>query len=374
MANKLIQEARDNSKQVQADIINVYNGIDEKRAREIIQERGLELRRELTLEALNIANSRISELENRLIPKMKAIEGAMQAFADPGFQILLTEAQKTAAASERPSDYELLSELLVDHFQNGNDRIVRAGVSRAVEIVDKISDDALLGLTVFYSVQKFVPVTGGVQQGLNVLNDFYGKLFYNELPVGNEWLDHLDILDAVRVSSFGSLYKLKKICSEDLSGYVDVGIEKRSERHNNAIDMLNKSNLPLSLLVDHELNDGYVRLAIPNKENIKSLVLVLKHRCDMDILITEKQPLTDAQKNTLFSIYDMYNNDENIKNQNVLKIMEKWDNLPNLKKLREWWDNMNGTVQLTSVGKVLAHSNAQRCYKDVPEFNSVQNY
>jgi hypothetical protein len=49
--------------------------------------------------------------------------------------------------------------------------------------------------------------------------------------------------------------------------------------------------------------------------------------------------------------------------------MEEWNKLPNLNKLREWWDNINIRIQLTSVGKVLAHSNAQRCDKNLPPLN-----
>lgn len=149
MANKQIQEAGDNSQQLQANNMIVKIGIDEKRAREIYQEMNLQLKNDYTQEALNIANSRVTEFENRLLPKMDAVEGALEAFADPNFQLLLVQAQKTAASTERPADYDLLSELLIHRFQKGDNRIARAGISRAVEIVDKISDDSLLGLTVF---------------------------------------------------------------------------------------------------------------------------------------------------------------------------------------------------------------------------------
>ncbi len=60
------------------------------------------------------------------------------------FQLLLVEAQKAAASTERVADYDLLSELLIHRFEKGENRVMRAGISRAVEIVDKISDDAML--------------------------------------------------------------------------------------------------------------------------------------------------------------------------------------------------------------------------------------
>ena len=65
MASKQIQEAGDNSQQLQANNMIVNIGIDEKRAREIYQEMNLQLRKDYSQEALNIANSRVTEFENR---------------------------------------------------------------------------------------------------------------------------------------------------------------------------------------------------------------------------------------------------------------------------------------------------------------------
>ena len=58
-----------------------------------------------------------------------------------------------------------------------------------------------------------------------------------------------------------------------------------------------------------------------------------------------------------------------IRQENVNKFMEEWNKRTNLKILREWWDNINVSIELTSVGKVLAHANAQRCDKRLPPLN-----
>jgi hypothetical protein len=113
----------------------------------------------------------------------------------------------------------------IDRFIKGQDRLIRAGISRAVKIVDEISDDALLGLTVFHAISNFIPISGDIHQGLNVLDNLFGKCIYGKLPVGSDWLDHLDLLDAVRINSFSSLFKIQQIYSASLAGYVDIGIE-----------------------------------------------------------------------------------------------------------------------------------------------------
>jgi hypothetical protein len=365
MGNKQNQKAGDNSQQLQAEKMIVNIGIDEKRAREIYYEMNLQVRRDYTQEALTIANSRVVEFENQLLPKMEAVDGALEAFADPSFQLLLVEAQKTAASTERPADYELLSELLIHRFQKGENRIARAGISRAVEIVDKISDDALLGLTVFHSVTYFIPISGDIHEGLNVLNDLFGKLFYDKLPTGNDWLDHLDILDTVRIDSFGGLKKIQEFYPEMLVGYIEIGIEKESENYQKAMELLAKNGLPLNILVEHALNNNFSRLNLFNKNKIDSLTLHHQIPVNGNLVNLELQ-LSEEQKNAMRAIYELYKQDETVKQENIKVFMQEWDKRQNLKTLREWWDSMHTNIQLTSVGKVLAHSNAQRRDKTLP--------
>lgn len=362
------QKGGDSSTNIQAEKMVVHVGIDEKRAREIYQEMNLQLKRDYTEEALNIANTRVLEFENRLMPKMENVDGALEAFSDPSFQLLLVEAQKTAASTERPADYDLLSELLIHRFQKGENRIVRAGISRAVEVVDEISDDALLGLTTFHAVTSFLPVTGDIYQGLNVLDDLFEKILYGSLPVGRDWLDHLDILNAVRLNSFGGLKKIEQYYPEQLSGYIDVGIEKNSEDYDKAVELLNVNNLPQGLLVEHVFNRDFVRIPVLNKQQINSLTLI-QQRPHEGKLVEVSIALSKKQADAINSVYDLYNKDENIKKVNTSLFIENWDKRANLKVLKNWWDNLNVNIQITSVGKVLAHSNAQRCDKNLPPLN-----
>lgn len=363
--NKKVQIGEKCSQLIQGDSVTVNYGIDEKRAREICKEMSLQLRKDYSLEALEIASSRVAEFENRLMPKMEAVSGALEAFADPSFQLLLVEAQKTAASTERPADYDLLSELLVHRFQKDENRIVRAGISRAVEIVDKISDDALLGLTVLHAATNFIPVSGDIKQGLNTLNDLFGKIIYGSLPSSGDWLDHLDILDAVRISSLGSLKKIQQLYPERLAGYIEVGIEKTSGDYNKAFEILKSNGLSQNILVDHAFNNNFVRLNITDKKRIPSLKLSQPITYNGKIIFQEN-PVSEEQIKAINSIYDLYKKDGKIKQQNIKNFMDEWDKHPNLQVLKEWWDNIGSAVQITSVGKVLAHSNAQRCDKNLP--------
>lgn len=366
--NKRVQQAGDGSQQMQAERMVVHVGIDEKRAREVFQEMNLQVRQEYTKEALEIANTRISDFENSLMPKMEKVDGALEAFSDPSFQLLLVDAQKAAASTERPADYDLLSELLVHRFKKGDNRVARAGISLAVDIVDKVSDDALLGLTVAHAVNTFLPVTGDIYQGLDVLDDLFGKVIYNQLPTGHEWLDHLDILNAVRLSSFGSLKKVQQYYPEVLPGYIDVGIQKDSENLAAAMKILDDNSLPRQLLVEHSLNPEYLRIPIPNKAQIDSLALQKQFIQDGS-LVSVPVRLSEKQVEAVNSIYSLYSKDNGAKQCNVNLFMEEWDKRPNLRVLKEWWDSVPTVLTITSAGKVLAHSNAQRCNNNLPAMN-----
>ena len=82
-----------------------------------------------------------------------------------------------------------------------------------------------------------------------------------------------------------------------------------------------------------------------------------------------ENPLTDIQKNVVRSIYELYKQDAEIRQENVNNFMEEWNKRANLKILREWWNNIEYLILSTSVGNVLAHANAQRYDKNLPPLN-----
>ncbi|WP_279461967.1 hypothetical protein [Aeromonas dhakensis] len=97
MINNQSQKGGNDSTNLQVQQMVVHVGIDEKRAREIYQEMNLQLRKDYTQEALTIANGRIKEFEDSLMPKMAQVDGALEAFADPSFQLLLVEPKNSSS-------------------------------------------------------------------------------------------------------------------------------------------------------------------------------------------------------------------------------------------------------------------------------------
>lgn len=358
----LIQKAGSNSKQIQANTLIV--GIDEKRVREIFDEKINIAIKDFSSEAAIRAKERVEEFERKLIPKITRIGNGLSSFADPNFQLNLIEAQKSAAGTERMADYDLLSELLIHRVQKGENRETRTGIKKAIQIVGDISDEALLGLTVVDSFGKFYPTTGDIEEGLNVLDHLFGELMYESLPTGTEWIDHLDILDAVRINYLSRFTDIIALyVNNGLKGYVDVGFKNNSDAHKKAIEIFSVNKMPtFGSLVKHSLNPEYIRLNLPNINSIDNLSVFILNKNG----ITVHDKLSERHKNAIKEVYNLYDADEKIRMQNINAFRTKWDSRPNLKKLTDWIVKIPNSFNITSIGHVLAHSNAQRCSPDIP--------
>lgn len=369
MSDKQVQKAGDNAQQVQAEMVHVTNnyvlGIGEKRVREVCSEMAVEAIKSCTAEATATAMSRIESFTTTLIPRIEKIEKDFYSFSEPSFQFLLQSAQKTAACTDREADYELLSELLVHRIEKGSERKTKASISKAIEIVDQVDDDALCGLTMAYAINQWIPVTGNISKGLQVLNDLFGSLCYRILPNGFDWVYDLDVLDAVRASSVGNFKKMEEFYPNAFEGYTCVGIQKESKNYQSAIELLNEGGLPIDLLVEHELLNGYVRLSVSDQASIKEMRLPIL--IQNNVLTTRK--MNEKEINILNKIWNLYSNDATKKNSVKQVFMQKWDEYESLHKVHLWWNDLPHSFTITPIGKVLAHANAQRYNKRIPNIN-----
>lgn len=357
-----MQMAGNGATQFQAEkIINQF-GITEERAREIAEEQIQYALMGCTKEAYQIGKKRILLFEERYMQRLKQTENALQAFAEPAFQVLLRQAQQSAASTEREKDYNLLAELLVWDIRKGKDRKVRTGVYQAVEIASKIDDDSLCGLTVAHAFMCYSPTSGKCSKGLDVLDKLFEKLIYQKLPVESEWLDHLDILDAVRIIPSEKMSKVETICLARFNGYICVGIKKDSTDFNRAMNLLNEYKIGQEILVPNDLLEGYFRLDIFSDRIINQV----GYTDDED----DEQKwfsLTDEQKDVLKQIWKMYSEDVGLKKHVKQEFMKLWDSYDSLNKLRNWWETIPQAFELTSVGHVLAQTNAKRCDSTLPD-------
>lgn len=289
--------------------------------------------------ATNIVEQRINNFYGKMLPRIEKIEGVMNHLQDPKFQFMIRDANITAAKSSRTSDLDMLSELLVCHLEKGEDRKIDAGIHKAIQIVDEIDEESLCGLTLIVSILHISPITDNIKEGILVLNDLYSKLMTTDLPKGYDWIDHLSVIGTITLLS-GNFYKLEKILSEKLDGYICTGIKAKSDEYNQAISILEKCGCKDSILVPNDCLEGYYRLPIINKNEIRK----------------EWQP-----------ILDLYSKDSELLNTVKRNFMNMWDSYDALKNLRIWFENIPAWFRINSVGKALAQTNAKRCYPEFPD-------
>ena len=144
-----------------------------------------------------------------------------------------------------------------------------------------------------------------------------------------------------------------------------MGIRKESEEYYKVQEILAERKLPFSLIMkENSLNSNYVKVNVGGIENVDSLSFV------RNINGTSlKIPFTLEQKNAVKSVFKLYSNDSKIKQELNNTFIEEWNKHSNLFKLKEWWEKLPYSFSVTSVGKVLAHANAQRCDKSLPSLN-----
>ena len=214
---------------------------------------------------------------------------------------------------------------------------------------------------VFHAVSRFSPESGDLDAGLDRLDNLFNTLFYSDLPEGNHWIDHLDLLGAVRVNPIGKLKPLLDYYSSMLDGYVCVGIHKGSENYFKAIELLASIDASEDFLIDNVLNPNYVRLNSPQQNSFESTYKLIAP----NVMI----PLSTKEKTTLKDIVSLYNKDYQLL-QNVKKsFSEKWKLRKSLNQLNNWWEKIPYAFTLTEMGIVLAHANAQRCDNSLPPLN-----
>ncbi|WP_144413268.1 LPO_1073/Vpar_1526 family protein [Corynebacterium testudinoris] len=337
--NRQSQSAGNYSTQVQASG-DVVVGVTESRAREIAEVAARSVVAQYTDESIRIVQERITKLDDRVIAALIR-EGRLEVFADPGFQRSYTKAQMGAAVSDKDGDYDLLAGLLIDRVERGGLRNVRAGIERAIEVIDQIDEEALRGLTVFQAIQGYQPLSPHLESGLDTLEKLFSDLADGPLPSGNEWLDHLDILDAIRINHASSLKPFREYYPTQMPGYLASGAPLGSPRLPFVID--GKPVFGPNLLTLHELRSGHYRFAVATAGTLKRVV-----RAEENVL---SELLKQAESHLGFGEID---------SELIDPFIDRLRLRPTLNKIEAWWDQIPQAVQVTGVGKVLARSNALR--------------
>jgi hypothetical protein len=340
------QRAGEGSNQIQvAGNLVMHQGVTEERAKEIALDTARSVASGFADEARDLIHSRIAELDDRVVTTL-ATSGSLSAFADPAFTRAYRKAQEGAAASERELDYDLLATLIAKRVENPRERPVVAGIDRAIEITDRVDEDALRGLTAAYAFAAWIPRTGSVREGLMVLDRIFERILDGALPQGLGWLDHLDVLDAVRLGPprVGGKKTAEVYYGEVLNGYVAPGVQSPGPEFighgfpNYRWDQI---------VVDHELKPGFRRINVVSMSELEKFLDVLPSPKEFDGTLVAQAA----------EVFGLGQEDEIARKELRARIAE----MPHLGPMANWWDTLkDSSFQLTSVGQALAQANCVR--------------
>lgn len=351
--NKQDQRAGENSTQIQAGTINnnyySITGVSEATARDICRHEYQVAMQNWTEQASMIVEQRVAKLEDKIMPKMIAFDNELKMFADPAFQILLRKAQISAASTDKDADYEMLSDLLLHRIQQDNNRERNLGITKAIEIVDQIDEIALAALSIVHVISMLIPIAPNVDLALQYLNDTYGKLLNgHSLPLGEEWMEHLDILSAIRMNAkgIGAFNKMESFIPKVMDKFFVTGLPSDSQELQTIISDFNKNGIPTNVIIENPLVKGNMMLStyIYDIDNL----LFSANFSGQTVTFKPNENQIRTIKNAIEKFKSLENNDKP-----ASIFWQKWNSYVNLYHVKEWFNQLPLLFNITSIGKAL---------------------
>ena len=354
--NKQMQKAGNNATQIQVEKIEYNNGVSLETVTQIVKNEITIALKENSLVAEDKARSRLTEFSNIFLPQLIK-SNLLECFSEPAIQFFFRNVEKTAMCTDSKHCYKMLSEILVHRANKKDDFTIVAATNKAIEVADKISDDALLFLTVFLCIDGFIPNSGDIKQGLKTLDDLYENILRGkQIPFNQKIIDNLEIVDAIRRQNFLSHKKFDEFFPNLLEGYSSAGIDKYSENYQKLKDLLKEIGIKENDIFSEALVENHIRINVVNRAKL------------VDMLISNQQDKVNNLLNQMYDLYDKSPEKMEMANKKFCSIVQEY---PNLQKVKNWWDNnmIDCGINITPIGKVLAHTNAKCLDNNIPDLN-----
>lgn len=143
--------------------------------------------------------------------------------------------------------------------------------------------------------------------------------------------------------------------TEQMECYSKAGIKEDTDEYQKVMEYQNKYGF--NILIKNPLLDGYYIVPIFEKGQIESLQ---KNVYGIEI------PLSKEEKVCIYKIIDLYTKDDDVNNKAKNNFIDKLDSFSALKQIHIWWNKIPYSFDITVIGKVLGHANAQKCYPGFP--------
>jgi hypothetical protein len=177
---------------------------------------------------------------------------------------------------------------------------------------------------------------------VNALGRVFEQVLDGARPVGEEWVEHLEMLGVVRRNDVSTFVKFDEHAPIKFPGMISVGVP---------FDQVPPHNLPLvealpGFLIEHELKPGYVRVGAASETRLRMGLT----RTGLPVSVTE--PLIAFACGPM----KLEVADEALKPLLASALRSR----PSINTLAAWWDSLPNAVIPTAIGRSLATANALR--------------
>ncbi|MCK5929963.1 MAG: hypothetical protein KAG80_17325 [Nocardioides sp.] len=327
--------------------------VDGEKAHEIWEaQQARALAGSYTDQARLLGQERSRRLGDRVINQFTR-EQLLEVFQEPDFQALLTKAQIGAAQTDDDVDHSVLASMLADRARKGNVRKRRIGLDRAIEVADKIDLPALKALTCIFLYSRTYPTGGFIKAGLESQDSLYQLVLADEeLPPGPQFMDHLDLLNMVRVNTLSKFNGFDTFWLTRVPGWYAGGHIKSDPMVEEAWQGFARRGLTLGseiLLSHHELDVDRFRLLYGQPEALRTGLTGLNRYSNVQIdsimaYAAETFGLTES-------------GDPSLKP----KLLSMIDEQSTMGTFRRWFEALPYSFTFTAAGTIMARAYAEHC-------------
>jgi hypothetical protein len=330
------QEGGDGSSNIQADNVNVYNGLSYQDVKDIATDIFKANFLQLKDEAAQIASERAEEISEKILNKIKKDSPkSLEEFSQPAMQDALFTAQKEYAKSGDKELGDLLVDIIVDRAEVSQRNMLQIVLDESLHIAPKLTISQLDTLTLLFLLIR--------TRRLNVRNfeELKGYYISQVLPFIDNLLqdhEHYNYLEYLRCGNIrtGNYGALEANIKKTYQGFFSKGFTQE-DLDNEFQDTSSFSDLIIPFLHD------------PTKFQLRAFDLN-----KLEGRMTEKAIPQEVQ-NKLKGLF----NKSTMTNQEVKEKLIDID--PRMEKIFTVWnDSPFNQFELSSVGIAIAHANYRR--------------
>jgi hypothetical protein len=335
------QRAGDGSTQIQASG-DVNIGLTAADVFEIIRTENQRVIEECSSVARQTADDPIRSFGNSVREAFQDKPELFAAFGDPDFQYALADASRAAASNDDEHTERLLVDLLTNRAERGNTSRARLTTSQAIRAADKLSAEALIGITAewaIFRIQGLPPhlVVAHLISAENVAT----KLRALNLPADQGWLDEADALGLVRITDGALMHRkpYKQLIQDRVAAELVPGFDP-AECGPLVSALITSFPGLIEACPQHQLKEGFLRLPGNSREELLAQHTGGEVNGDLEQLINTnrygaRDPLAVTELERRVSVQ------------------------PNAVAIAEWWDALR-PASPTLIGQVIGFVNARR--------------